>query len=49
MALVLEETLQTVKDKQWALADVDWDAPEPRRSVPSYGPNSRVSWPTWCG
>ncbi len=27
MAIVLEDMLQTIKDKQWALADVDWDAP----------------------
>ncbi|MBA0046021.1 ferritin-like domain-containing protein [Mycobacteroides sp. LB1] len=27
MAVVLEDMLQTIKDKQWALADVDWDAP----------------------
>lgn len=27
MAVVLEDMLQTIKDKQWALADVDWEAP----------------------
>lgn len=27
MAIVLEDMLQTIKDRQWALADIDWDAP----------------------
>lgn len=27
MALDLEDTLAKVKDRQWALADIDWDAP----------------------
>ncbi|MBJ8347204.1 ferritin-like domain-containing protein [Antrihabitans sp. YC2-6] len=27
MALDLEETLAKVKERQWALADIDWDAP----------------------
>lgn len=27
MALVLEDTLETIKNKQWALADINWDAP----------------------
>lgn len=38
MALVLEETLQTVKDKQWALADVDWDAPGAETISPELWP-----------
>ena len=27
MAMDLDEMLQRIKDKQWALADIDWDAP----------------------
>ena len=27
MAMDLDEMLQKIKDKQWALADIDWDAP----------------------
>ncbi|GAA1882210.1 ferritin-like domain-containing protein [Williamsia serinedens] len=27
MPIVLEDMLQTIKDRQWALADIDWDAP----------------------
>jgi hypothetical protein len=27
MPLVLEDMLEKIKDRQWALADVDWDAP----------------------
>lgn len=27
MAMNLEEMLQKIKDKQWALVDIDWDAP----------------------
>lgn len=27
MAIALDSTLATIKDKQWALADIDWDAP----------------------
>jgi len=27
MAYDFEEMLQTIKDKQWSLADIDWDAP----------------------
>ena len=27
MALDLDKTLATIKDRQWALADIDWDAP----------------------
>lgn len=27
MAIVLEDMLQTIKDRQWALADIDWEAP----------------------
>ncbi|MBT0566298.1 ferritin-like domain-containing protein [Williamsia sp. CHRR-6] len=27
MAIVLEDMLETIKDRQWALADIDWDAP----------------------
>lgn len=27
MAFTFEKTLQTIKERQWALADIDWDAP----------------------
>ena len=27
MAMDLDEMLQKIKDKQWALVDIDWDAP----------------------
>lgn len=27
MPIVLEDMLATIKDRQWALADIDWDAP----------------------
>src|SRR5437868_3044973 len=27
MALDLDDTLARIKDRQWALADIDWDAP----------------------
>ena len=27
MAMNLDNMLQMIKDKQWALADIDWDAP----------------------
>lgn len=27
MAIALDSILATIKDKQWALADIDWDAP----------------------
>ncbi|NED64062.1 ferritin-like domain-containing protein, partial [Streptomyces sp. SID10244] len=27
MPIVLEDMLQTIKDRQWALGDVDWEAP----------------------
>lgn len=27
MPIVLEDMLQTIKDRQWALADIDWEAP----------------------
>lgn len=27
MAIALDNVLATIKDKQWALADIDWDAP----------------------
>ncbi|MEJ7633831.1 ferritin-like domain-containing protein [Aeromicrobium sp.] len=27
MALDLDRTLETIKERQWALADIDWDAP----------------------
>lgn len=27
MAMNLDDMLQKIKDKQWALVDIDWDAP----------------------
>ncbi|RPA06149.1 ferritin-like domain-containing protein [Gordonia sp. OPL2] len=27
MPIILEDMLQTIKDRQWALADIDWEAP----------------------
>src|SRR5690625_1605385 len=27
MAMDMDAMLQTIKDRQWALADIDWDAP----------------------
>ena len=27
MAMDMDEMLQKIKDRQWALADIDWDAP----------------------
>ena len=35
MAFDFDEMLQTIKDKQWALADVDWDAPGAETMTPA--------------
>jgi hypothetical protein len=35
MAFDFDEMLQTIKDKQWSLADIDWDAPGAETMTPA--------------
>lgn len=43
MAMNLDDMLQKIKDKQWALVDIDWDAPGAELIDPSCGPSSSRS------
>ena len=50
MAIDMDAMLAKIKDRQWALADIDWDAPGAETITDEqFGPNSRRSWPTCAG
>jgi hypothetical protein len=42
MALDLDETLAKIKDRQWALADIDWDAPGAETIDPEFKPRLKA-------